>query len=140
MDEEFIRGKESILLIDDEEMIIEVGRQMLKMLGYTVFIANSGKEAIGVYQKQRNHIDIIILDMVMPDLGGKAVYEKLKKINPDVKVLLSSGYGMDGQVADILNCGCDGFIQKPFNLKGLSLKVREVLDRKPSDGDLPRFQ
>ena len=92
------------------------------------------------HQKQRNHIDIIILDMVMPDLGGKAVYEKLKKINPDVKVLLSSGYGMDGQVADILNCGCDGFIQKPFNLKGLSLKVREVLDRKPSDGDLPRFQ
>lgn len=71
---------------------------------------------------------MVILDMIMPDVGGKMAYEKLKAINPDIKVLLSSGYSITGQAQEILDKGCNGFIQKPFNLKDLSLKLREILD------------
>jgi DNA-binding NtrC family response regulator len=72
---------------------------------------------------------MIILDMIMPDMGGSDVYDKIKAIDPNVKVLLSSGYSIDGQATEILNRGCNGFIQKPFNLKRLSRKIREVLNK-----------
>ncbi len=71
---------------------------------------------------------MVILDMIMPDVGGKMAYEKLKEINPDIKVLLSSGYSIAGQAQEILDKGCNGFIQKPFHLKDLSQKLREILD------------
>ncbi|MCK4790202.1 MAG: response regulator, partial [Desulfobacteraceae bacterium] len=70
----------------------------------------------------------VILDMIMPDMGGGETYGRLKAINPDIKVLLSSGYSIDGQAKEILERGCHGFIQKPFNLKQLSRKIREILD------------
>ena len=75
-------------------------------------------------------IDMVILDMIMPDIGGSEVYDRLKKINPDIKVLLSSVYSINGQATDILNRGCNGFIQKPFSIKKLSHKLREILDRR----------
>ena len=79
---------------------------------------------------ERSHtIDMLILDMVMPDMGGGEVYDRVKKIDPKVKVLLASGYSIDGQATEILNRGCEGFIQKPFNMEGLSKKIREVLNR-----------
>ena len=122
-------GDETILLVDDEEMIIDVGCQLLEKLGYTVLEARGGKEAIQIYQENRDNIDMIILDMIMPDLGGSEVYDKIKTIDPGVKVLLSSGYSVDGQATEILKRGCNGFIQKPFNLKKLSKKIREVLNK-----------
>ena len=73
--------------------------------------------------------DLVILDMIMPDMGGSEAYDRLKEINPDVKVLLSSGYSIDGQATEIMDRGCDGFIQKPFNMKQLSRKIRGVLDK-----------
>jgi two-component system cell cycle sensor histidine kinase/response regulator CckA len=77
-----------------------------------------------------NHeIDMVILDMVMPDMGGGEVYDRIKKIDADVKVLLSSGYSIDGQATEILKRGCEGFIQKPFNMEDLSKKIREILNR-----------
>ncbi len=122
-------GDETILLVDDEEMIIDVGVQLLEKLGYTVLEARSGKEAIRIYQENKDIIDMIILDMIMPDIGGGEVYDKIKMIDPEVKVLLSSGYSVEGQATEILNKGCSGFIQKPFNLKSLSIKIREVLSK-----------
>ena len=122
-------GDETILLVDDEDIIIDVGSQLLEKLGYTVFDARGGIEAIQIYQENKDNIDMIILDMIMPDMGGSDVYDKIKAIDPNVKVLLSSGYSIDGQATEILKRGCNGFIQKPFNLKRLSRKIREVLNK-----------
>jgi CheY-like chemotaxis protein len=127
---ELTKGRETVLFIDDEDTVAEVGHQMLKKLGYEVIMARSGKEAIAVYETEQKKIDMVILDMVMPDISGGEVYDRIKQINPDVKVLLSSGYSLEGQAAEILDRGCDGFIQKPFNLQALSVRIREVLEEK----------
>ena len=127
---ELLKGSETILLIDDEEIIIEIGQQLLEALGYTVFTAKSGEEAIDIYQKSMDKIDMVILDMVMPGMGGSETYDRLKEINPDIQTLLSSGYSMSGLAKEILAKGCNGFIQKPFGIKQLSLKLREILDKK----------
>jgi PAS domain S-box-containing protein len=126
--ENYLEGTETILLVDDEQMITDVGARLLKKMGYRVLTAESGKEALEIYEHHRDQIDIVILDMIMPIMGGGETYEKLKKVNPAVKVLLSSGYSMDGQAGEILKRGCKGFIQKPFRLKALSQKIRDVLD------------
>jgi two-component system cell cycle sensor histidine kinase/response regulator CckA len=127
--EELFRGTEAILLVDDEDMIIDVGEKILKSLGYKVLVARSGEEAIEIYKKNNGRTDMVILDMIMPEMGGGETYDRMKQINPDIKVLLSSGYSIDGQAAAILERGCDGFIQKPFGIKELSRKIREILDR-----------
>jgi DNA-binding NtrC family response regulator len=123
---------EAILFVDDEDMILDVGKQMMEKLGYRVYAAKNGKEAIEAYQAKKDDIDMVILDMVMPDMGGKKTYEALKNIDPNVLVLLSSGHVIDGGAMEIKNCGCDGFLQKPFNMKQLSMKIREVLDKEES--------
>jgi len=127
--EEMNPGKETILLVDDEEMILDVGQALLKALGYKVLIAGSGKEALEIYKKNKEKIDLVILDMIMPVTGGGETYDRMKEINPDIKVLLSSGYSIDGQATEILKRGCDGFIQKPFTMKELSQSIREVLEK-----------
>ena len=124
-----LRGEETILLVDDADMILDVGKEILEALGYTAFIARSGKEAIEIYENNKEKIDLIILDMIMPGMGGAETYDRLKEINPDSKVLLSSGYSINGQATEILKQGCDGFIQKPFNIEKLSRKIREILDK-----------
>ena len=128
LNKEILMGTEVILLIDDEDMIIDVGEQVLERMGYTVLVARSGKEAIETYKRSMDKIDMVILDMIMPDMGGGEAYDRLKEINPDIKVLLSSGYSINGQATEILGRGCNGFIQKPFSIKDLSQKLREILD------------
>jgi CheY-like chemotaxis protein len=125
---EIRKGSETVLLVDDEEMILEVGRGLLEELGYTVITAGSGAEAVEVYRENLPAIGIVIMDMIMPGMGGSETYDRLKKVDPGVKVLLSSGYSINGQAAKILERGCDGFIQKPFNITQLSAKLREILD------------
>lgn len=122
------KGTETILLVDDEGFILDVGKNLLDSLGYEVRIAQSGKEAIEHYNSNYNIIDIVILDMIMPDLGGGKVFDRLREINPNVKVLLSSGYSVDGQATEILNRGCNGFIQKPFTTNELSKTIRDILN------------
>jgi len=117
-------------LVDDEDVIIYVGEYILKTLGYKALIARSGKEAIDIYKVKRDKIDIVILDMIMPGMGGGETYDQMKEINPDIKVLLSSGYSIKGQATEILERGCNGFIQKPFNMKKLSRSIREILGKK----------
>ncbi|MBN1104014.1 MAG: cache domain-containing protein, partial [Deltaproteobacteria bacterium] len=125
--EEISRGSETVLLVDDEDMIIEVCRDLLEELGYHVIEARSGEEALRIYKERGTEIDLVILDLIMPDMGGGEAFDRLKRLNPGIKVLLSSGYSLEGQAAEILERGCSGFIQKPFAAKSLSLKIREVL-------------
>ena len=126
--EKFLMGTETVLLVDDEDMVSDIGKRLLERLGYTVLVAGGGKEAIEMYEKNKDRIELVILDMIMPGMGGGEAFDRLKTINPDIKVLLSSGYSMNGQAGQIMARGCKGFIQKPFNLKDLSKKVRMILD------------
>ena len=126
--EEFVEGQETVLLVDDEDMIIDVGQRMLNKLGYKVLTAKDGIEALKVFENHRDEIDVIVLDMIMPKMGGGETFDRIKKIKPEIKVLLSSGYSINGQATEILNRGCSGFIQKPFNLQSLSQHIRSILD------------
>ena len=119
--------QKTILLIDDEEIVRDVGSQMLEAFGYNIYEAGNGKQAIKIFQDKHDEIQLVILDMIMPEMGGKEVFEKIKKIKPDIKVLLSTGYNADSQAAEIMDKGCNGFIQKPFNMKELASKIKEVI-------------
>jgi len=125
---EMVKGNEAILLVDDEQSTIQVEKLMLRELGYQVIPALSGKEAIELYKEKMVDLDLVALDMIMPEMNGKDTYDALKKINPEVKVLLVSGYSLNKQIEELMEKGCDGFIQKPFDIKQLSHKLREVLE------------
>ena len=127
-----LKGSETILLVDDEKVIVNAGTQMIERLGYEVLSAKSGNEALKIYERSHGRIDLVILDMIMPDLNGSKVYDLLRAISPDVKVLLSSGYSINGQAEEILSHGCNDFIQKPFNTAELSRKIRKVLEASDS--------
>ncbi len=120
-------GSETILLIDDEEMITDVGQAMLESLGYRVIVANDGEQAVETVRNSTGRIDLVILDMIMPGIDGGKTFDRIHAIRPSLPVLLSSGYSIDGQASSIIQRGCNGFIQKPFNLSRLSVKVRQVL-------------
>ena len=109
-------------------MVLEVGSEMLQSLGYNTITARNGKEAIEIFFTNSKAISLVILDMIMPEMGGGEVFDVLKSRSPDVRVLLSSGYSMEGQASEILKRGCAGFIQKPFNISLMSREVRKVLD------------
>ncbi len=123
------RGRGTILIIDDEEMIVDVGRQMLEALGYSVLTAGGGREGIDAFHRHEKSVDLVILDMIMPDLSGRETFEALRRRNSAVKVLLSSGYSLDSQAKDLMAEGCRGFIQKPFTMAELSRKIREMMER-----------
>ena len=119
-------GGGTVMLVDDEAMIIEVGTAMLQKLGYDVLAAADGESALSLYRKEQARINLVILDMVMPGMGGGETFDQLKSFDPDVKVLLSSGYSLDGQATEIIRRGCVGFIQKPFSLAQLSAKLKNA--------------
>lgn len=123
-------GNETILLIDDEPLIIDVGRDILEALGYSVLTATSGRDAIDMYRLHADAIALVIMDMIMPEMGGGVLFDRLKALNPGIKTLLCSGYSMDGQAIEIMERGCNGFIQKPFDIQRLSIKIREVIGAK----------
>jgi len=124
---EISTGSGTILFVDDEDTILVLAGQMLNALGYDVLQAGSGEEALRLYKSHQEEIDLVILDMIMPHLGGGETFDRMRQINPHVKVLLSSGYSLNGQAQEILNRGCDGFIQKPFDLTALSGSLSEIL-------------
>lgn len=124
---ELVPGTGTILLVDDEQAILEACASMLQKLGYEVVVARSGKEAIEIYRTGGATIDLVILDIIMPDLSGGEVFDRLLDMNPEVKVLLSSGYSIEDQATAIMARGCDGFIQKPFHLEQLHRNIRAVM-------------
>jgi two-component system, cell cycle sensor histidine kinase and response regulator CckA len=125
---EILKGSETILFVDDEEGIVQIGKGLLERLGYRVIIARGGQEAIEIFLRQSAHIDLVILDMIMPGLNGGGTYDGLRAIQPEIKVLLCSGYSMNGEAKAILDRGCKGFIQKPYSIFELSNRVRQILE------------
>jgi len=120
-------GTDKVLLVDDEEIVVGVGKQMLEKLGYSVTVARSGQEAVEIYKSSQESVDLVLLDMIMPGMEAGDTYDSLKAINPAIKVLLSSGYSLDQKAKAIIDRGCNGFIQKPFNMKILEEKIRGIL-------------
>ena len=129
---EILEGAGTILLVDDEEMILSVAEEMIQALGYQVLVAKDGRSAIDTYRAKNSQIDLVILDLIMPGLGGGETFDQMKAINPDVKVLLSSGYSINGQASSIIKRGCQGFIQKPFGIQELSQKISKTIASKDS--------
>ena len=128
MEAGIIKGSATILLVDDEEMIIEVGQAMLERLGYRVVVSRGGREAVQAITDMGTEIDLVIIDMIMPGMDGGRAFDCIREIRPGMPVLLSSGYTINGQAHEIMARGCNGFIQKPYNISELSNKVRNVLD------------
>ncbi len=122
------KGTETILLVDDEPMVLGITRELLQCLGYQVLAVGDGQEAIAVYQERMDGIDLVLLDMILPGISGEQVFDHLQRMNPAVRVILSSGYSIEGQAQQIMERGCRGFLQKPFKVEQLSHKIREVLD------------
>ena len=118
--------KGTILLADDEKMVLDIGAKMLQRLGFNVIAVGSGREAIETFKEKIDCIDAVILDIVMPDLGGAEVVEAIRDIDSETKIMLSSGYGKDGQIAGIMQ-HCHAFIQKPFSLKELSASLQDIV-------------
>ncbi|MHB8770551.1 MAG: response regulator [Syntrophales bacterium] len=119
--------RKTILVVDDEPFILDVTQDILKALGYEVFTARSGQEAVQLYWQERSRIDLVILDMIMPDMGGADTYDLLRAIQPDVRVILFSGYSIAGEVQQLLERGCRDFLPKPFSMAALAGKVRNAL-------------
>ena len=126
--QELVQGAGTILLVDDEEMIIEVGEEMLRTLGYDVLIARRGSEAVEILENDPDSVHMVILDLIMPEMNGSETFDRLRSVKPDVKVLLSSGYSLNGQADTVMQRGCNGFIQKPFNLVELSQKLYDIIN------------
>jgi len=123
-----LRGTETILIIDDEDQVLDVGQRFLRFMGYHVLAARDGEEAISIYKSHREKIDLVILDLVMPKMEGGKVFDRLKEISPEVKVLIASGYSLDGEASQLLERGAKGFIQKPFDMKQLSQSIWSILN------------
>jgi PAS domain S-box-containing protein len=123
-------GKGTILIVDDEEAILDIGRQMLERLNYKVLTASTGETAVRVYEIHHSEIDLVILDLIMPEMSGRDTYYRLAKIDSNVPVLLASGYALAGESREILKRGNSSFIQKPYNMSELSKAVSEILSKK----------
>jgi CheY-like chemotaxis protein len=119
---------ETILVVDDEEVIRSLADEVLSGFGYTVLTATNGREALEIYLQQGDRISLVILDMIMPELGGEATFKRLKELNPSVKVLLSSGYSATSQVQSMLQSGVKGFVPKPYQVRDLAEAIRRTLD------------
>ncbi|MBM4278969.1 MAG: PAS domain S-box protein [Deltaproteobacteria bacterium] len=132
-DKGIIGGSETILIVDDEESIRNLGEQIFRSHGYTVLQAPDGESARKLYQEKNGEIDLVVLDLIMPGMGGEKCLEGLLQINPDVKVVIASGYSLDGSHKSFLEGGAKNFIGKPFNAKEMLQAVREVLDEEKTD-------
>ena len=125
-----VPGAGTVLLVDDEPVILTVGRDLLEHLGFKVLVAEGGERAVELFRVNRGRIDAVVLDMVMPGLSGGETFDRLHEIDPGIRVLLSSGYSIDSQAREILARGCHDFIQKPYDLKEFSRKLHAVIQRR----------
>jgi len=123
-------GHETILIVDDQETVWDFLIEALQKLGYSVLLAENGLDAVEIYRNNPHQIDLVLLDMIMPKQGGHSTFHKLKALDPNVKVLLSSGYVSQEEVDDLLKNGASGFLQKPHRIRDIALELRRILDSK----------
>jgi DNA-binding NtrC family response regulator len=116
------------MLVDDEISILETVREAIMLFGYRVVTARNGEEALEIYARQKDEIELIVLDLIMPGGGGKKCLRGLRKINPEVKVLMTSGYVSAGQAKELVEDGAAGFLHKPYRPEDLLLNIRHILD------------
>jgi CheY-like chemotaxis protein len=124
------RGKERILLVDDEKTVLDIGQDLLRQYGYETILADGGEKAIEIYRQEKDRIDLVILDLIMPGMGGQKCFQEFLKINPKIKVIISTGASAEEQVREAFSPHPVGFVSKPYQLKDMLEKVREVLDAK----------
>ncbi len=125
-------GTETILIVDDHETIWDFLIEALQMLGYSVLLAENGEDAVNIYRDNPGAVDLVLLDMIMPKLGGHQAFYQLRAIDPKVKVLLSSGFVSEEEVHDLLQQGACGFLPKPHRLPLVAKAIRDALDGKPA--------
>ena len=123
------KGGETVLIVDDENEVLEVGVSLLEALGYKVLQARNGRECLDLLTKHPGRIVLVILDLIMPVMDGKETFYGIRKLDPGIKILISSGVGMDEEIKIMLRDGCHGFLQKPFSMDRFSRIIREILDR-----------
>ena len=124
------KKNETILVVDDEDAILSFTIEAFQNLGYSVILAENGEEAVEIYKSNPNMFDLVFMDMVMPKLGGHSTFYKIRAIDPNAKILLSSGHVSETEIEDLLEKGAKGFMPKPHKIKNLALEVRRVLDEK----------
>jgi CheY-like chemotaxis protein len=122
-------GGETILLVDDEDFIRELGKEMLERFGYNLLTANNGEGALEVYRQRNGEIDLVILDLIMPGMGGKRCLEELLEIDSQVRVVIASGYSFNVLTKEAPKAGVSGFINKPYDMRQMLKVVRGVLDK-----------
>ena len=125
---DIIRGTETILLVDDENFVRDLGQEMLQQAGYKVFTAQTGKEALEIYREQRDAISLVLLDLIMPEMSGRQCISGILQSNPEAKVLIISGYSLETGLTEALAIGAQGFVSKPFDVAKFLQQVRNVLD------------
>jgi CheY-like chemotaxis protein len=123
------RGTETILLVDDEEFVRDLGTQILTRFGYTVVTSADGESALEIFLQKKGQIDLVILDVLMPGMGGRQCMQELLRIDPQARVLIATGYSPDSSTKKALEAGASGYISKPFDLRQILREVRKALDR-----------
>ncbi len=121
-------GTETILLVDDEEFIRTIAKEILESKGYQMMEASHGQEALDIYRARGTEIDLVILDMAMPVMSGRDAFAKLREQDMNVKVILATGYSKETDLKDLMNLGIKGFIEKPYRVDDLAAMIRRVLD------------
>jgi CheY-like chemotaxis protein len=119
----------AVLIADDEESVCAVGKLMLERIGFKVFTAANGREALVVFRRYADEIDFVLLDLTMPHLNGDQVFSELRRIKPEIKVILSSGYNEQDATQRFSGKGLAGFIQKPYNMERLRATIKQVLEQ-----------
>jgi CheY-like chemotaxis protein len=124
------RGSEHILIIEDEISVAEIARDMLTGLGYTVYAAHNGKDGLEFYRTRQASIDLILLDVNMPVMGGKEAFDRIRALNPSVRIIIVTGYGRGTVETSTFSSKVNGFMQKPFQIETMAMTIRDVLDKR----------
>jgi len=128
-----LRGAGTVLVVEDDPAVAEAAASLVASLGYMPIVATSGGQAIEELRRRGQEIDVVLLNLILPDMTGGEVFDALRTIEPGVRVVLSSGYSRDGEAARILERGCDDFLQKPYTLEQLGVRLRSLLGRPEAD-------
>jgi len=127
---DYLAINETILIVDDEKSVLDLTSEMLERNGYKSIMAGSGESAIEIYKRERDQIDIVFLDVEMSGMGGHRCFEELLRINPEIKIVISTGCSPIGKIKEMLDAGAAGYIGKPYRPSDMVKKVREILDKK----------